>query len=212
MKLIKSIDWGRILLPAFLLIILIQGVMYLPEVRVGLFPEKVWQYRLRLVAKGCNQVKESLISLEGELTGLNYPSGPGFSNDRNHYGNGRADFFQVVTNTWYSLVAPTAQNSFEKNYYLARKNFFHAEAKLINLELMLDNLLLSTNSQRIDGIPYYGNHDTVLIQKQIHTLRQQCQQCENKLNIQAKRLQQLRKYADRQMDSHSKVFPPEIEK
>ena len=209
MKLIKSPDWGRILLPAFLLIILIQGVMYLPEVRVGLFPEKIWQGRLRLVAKGCDQVKESLISLEAELAALNPSSELCFSPDRNYSGNGRTpDLSQVVINA----RASTAQNSFEKHYYLARKKFVHTEAKLKNLELVLDNLLFSTTSQRLDGIPYSGNHDTVLIQEQIHALRQQCQQYANKLNICAKRLQKLRGYANKQIDSQAKVSPPEIEK
>jgi hypothetical protein len=207
MKLNKSKDWGRILLPAFLLIISIQGVLFFPEVRVRFFPKEIWQERLRLVARGCAQVKASLTSLEADLAGLNFPSGPGLSPDINCNGNRETkDIFQVLIYAWYSMVAPTPQISFEKRHFLARKAFVHLEMKLNNLELMLDNLVFSINTQCIDGISYFSNYDNASIQKQIETLRQKCRQYESNLNIQAKRLQQIREYADKEIPHRQRNF------
>jgi hypothetical protein len=203
MKLSKPKDWGRILLPSFLLIILIQGLMLLPELRVGFFPEKVWGARLCAITKECGQVNESLILLQADLARLNYLSGSGFPSGRNSNGNRRGLYLsQVFINTWHSIMAPTDLYIFERNFYLARKKFFHTEIKLSNLQLMLDNLAFSIKTHRIDGSPYFGNHNTELLQKQLQVLRQDCQQYASQLNIQAKRLKQFRMHMDNEEIFH----------
>lgn len=200
MKLIKPKDWERILLPVFLLIIMIQGVMQLPEVRVRFFPEKVWQDRFSLIARGCVQIRGNLIALDAELAALNFLSEPSFFSYQNYFGNGWiTDFCQWVVNGLRLKVGSPDQNSFERHHYLARRKFFHAEMKLKYLEPMLENLRLSTTSQGIDGAPNFRNHDSILIQNQIYALRQQCQQYEDILDSYAKRLQKLRELSDKQI-------------
>ena len=197
MKLTKLKGWGRVLLPAFLLIILIQGVLSLPEVQHRFFPEKVWHDKLLIVVEECAHVRKTLIDLEGELALLNYPAVPVWFSDLNYF-----DYRWIlnlprwVTNNLHLTFVSTTKDSFEGHYYLARKNFFHAEEKLIFLELILDHLRVT--SQALNGSLNSDNQKRSQIQSQIAGLRVQLEKYRHKLNIFRRKLQKIGKTLDMQ--------------
>ena len=197
MKLTKLKGWGRVLLPAFLLIILIQGVLSLPEVQHRFFPEKVWHDKLLIVVEECAHVRKTLIDLEGELALLNYPAVPVWFSDLNYF-----DYRWIlnlprwVTNNLHLTFVSTTKDSFEGHYYLARKNFFHAEEKLKFLELRLNYLFVT--SQFLNGSQNSNNQTRSQMQNQMAELQDQFEKYRHKLNIFRRKLQKIGKTLDMQ--------------
>ena len=197
MKLTKLKGWGRVLLPAFLLIILIQGVLSLPEVQHRFFPEKVWPDKLLIVVKGCAHLRKNISDLEGEFLLLNYPAVPVLFSDVNYF-----DYRWIlnlprwVTNNLHLTFVSTTKDSFEGHYYLARKNFFHAEEKLKFLELRLNYLFVT--SQFLNGSQNSNNQTRSQMQNQMAELQDQFEKYHHKLNIFRRKLQKMGKTLDMQ--------------
>ena len=197
MKLTKLQGWGKVLLPAFLLIILIQGVLSLPEVQHRFFPEKVWPDKLLIVVKGCAHLRKNISDLEGEFLLLNYPAVPVLFSDVNYF-----DYRWIlnlprwVTNNLHLTFVSTTKDSFEGHYYLARKNFFHAEEKLKFLELRLNYLFVT--SQFLNGSQNSNNQTRSQMQNQMAELQDQFEKYHHKLNIFRRKLQKIGKTLDMQ--------------
>jgi hypothetical protein len=154
-------NWIKILLAGGLLLVLLQGVVLHPDVRLKLLPEAFWLEKISQAQKECLRIEKYILGLQDNLAPLGLAPDPG---------NLTSEVGQLVLRADHR--ENLAKNFVEKQLFLARRCYVNAERKLAYMELLLP-ILETAHSHT--PIALSGSDPKPLKQDQaLSVLRQRC--------------------------------------
>jgi len=188
---ISHLRWGKLLLPAGLLLVAIAGILQLYEVQAVLFPGNYHATELNLIRKECNFIDKGFISLRTEVAKLNAlcvsaakkftpdPSSPPSA------GSSPPQPPNTVRTTSESAWAATLHTAKKKRVYIARK-LKYIGAMLQSIQRAIEQQGTSHNAQLSQRRP---EHEKTL--QQIQEIRIRCQIYSSELISLTRKLNQL---------------------
>jgi len=191
---LSSPKWRKVLLTVGLLLVLVQGLLRLPEVRGRLSPGLLWEMKLRLAQHECVRVERRLKYLESTLEALSGPQTPGGPlSPAGPFGE-----LLVLAQGWAHLLELWSrllpQMSYETKLRLAQKECIKTETSLKYISATVEALKRGLEHRPPQGatgsmLPGFGLNQALTINQ---AMRQRCGEYKQELENLLQKWQELK--------------------